>query len=147
MATNTAHGQCTNVCGTNCHILARWDSLNTKRKIVGFSAVDTHENQNIRARYLKDGRIEWVGPNANVIDTSQVKWWNKWLLRKPDTNGWIFKWMIDTYNEGFNYITNYVLAKYLIRIFPGPSPEKRPFVHRLSAFGRCQRIYVLFQKS
>lgn len=91
-------------------ILARWDSLNTKRKIVGFSAVDTHENQNIRARYLKDGRIEWVGPNANVIDTSQVKWWNKWLLRKPDTNGWIFKWMIDTYNEGFNYITNYVLA-------------------------------------
>lgn len=91
-------------------ILARWDSLNMKRKIVGFSAVDTHENQNFRARYLKDGRVEWVGPNANVIDTMEVKWWNKWLFSKPDPSGWIFKFMVDTYNEGFNYITNYVLA-------------------------------------
>ena len=92
------------------NILALWDSLNTTRKIVGFSAADTHENQNIRARYLNDGRVEWVGPNANVIDTMNVKFWNKWLLKEPDKNGWIFKWMIDTYKEGFNYITNYVLA-------------------------------------
>ncbi|MBL7968384.1 MAG: PHP domain-containing protein [Prolixibacteraceae bacterium] len=91
-------------------ILARWDSLNVERKIVGFSAVDTHENQNFRARYLKDGRVEWVGPNANVIDTMEVKWWNKWLYSQPDPNGWIFKFMVDTYQEGFNYITNYVLA-------------------------------------
>ncbi|MFA5819131.1 MAG: PHP domain-containing protein [Bacteroidales bacterium] len=91
-------------------ILALWDSLNIKRKIVGFSAVDTHENQNIRARYLKDGRVEWVGPNANVIDTMEVKFWNRWLLHQPDEDGWIFKWMIDTYKSGFNYITNYVLA-------------------------------------
>ncbi len=92
------------------NILSLWDSLNTQRKIVGFSAADTHENQNIRARYLKDGRVEWVGPNANVIDTMTVKLWNKWLLGEADKNGWIFKWMIDTYKEGFNYITNYVLA-------------------------------------
>jgi len=91
-------------------ILSLWDSLNTKRKIVGFSAVDTHENQSIRARYLKDGRIEWVGPDANVIDTTEVRFWNKWLLNEPDKNGWIFKCMIDTYKEGFNYITNYLLA-------------------------------------
>jgi len=91
-------------------ILALWDSLNTKRKIVGYSAVDTHENQNIRARYLKDGRVEWVGPNANVFDTMEVKIWNKWLLHQPDENGWIFKLMIDTYKSGFNYITNYLLA-------------------------------------
>ena len=91
-------------------ILSLWDSLNTTRKIVGFSAADTHENQNIRARYLRDGRVEWVGPNSNVIDTMDVKFWNKWLLKEPDENGWIFKWMIDTYKEGFNYITNYVLA-------------------------------------
>lgn len=91
-------------------ILARWDSLNTVRKIVGFSAVDTHENQNIRARYIQDGRIEWVGPNANVIDTTDVTFWNKWLLHPPDKSGWIFRWMIDTYREGFNYITNYVYA-------------------------------------
>jgi hypothetical protein len=91
-------------------ILARWDSLNTRRKIVGISAVDTHENQNIRARYLSDGRIEWVGPDANVMDTTDVTFWNRWLLNPPDRSGWIFKWMIDTYREGFRYITNYVFA-------------------------------------
>jgi hypothetical protein len=91
-------------------ILSRWDSLNTKRKIVGFSAVDTHENQNIRVRYIKDGRIEWSGSNAKVIDTTKVSFWNKWLLHPPDQSGWIFKWMIDTYKEGFRYITNYVYA-------------------------------------
>lgn len=91
-------------------ILARWDSLNMKRKIVGFSAVDSHENQNFRARYIKDGRIQWVGPNAHVIDTMKVNFWNKWLFSKPDKSGWVFKWMIDTYQSGFNYITNYVLA-------------------------------------
>jgi len=91
-------------------ILTRWDSLNLKKKIVGFSAVDTHENQNFRAKYLKDGRIQWIGPNAKAIDTIEVKFWNKWLFDAPDENGYIFKWMIDTYKEGFNYITNYVLA-------------------------------------
>jgi hypothetical protein len=91
-------------------ILARWDSLNRYRKIVGFSAADSHENQNIRARYLKDGRIQWMGPNAHVIDTMEVKFWNRWLFQQPDENGWVFKWMIDTYKEGFNYITNYVIA-------------------------------------
>ncbi len=91
-------------------ILARWDSLNMKRKIVGFSAVDTHENQNFRARYLKDGRVQWFGPNAHVIDTMEVKFWNKWLFSSPDKSGWVFKFMVDTYMDGFNYITNYVLA-------------------------------------
>ncbi len=91
-------------------ILARWDSLNMKRKIVGFSAVDTHENQNFRARFLKDGRVQWVGPNAKPIDTVKVNFWNRWLFSEPDPDGWVFKWMIDTYPSGFNYITNYVLA-------------------------------------
>jgi hypothetical protein len=54
--------------------------------------------------------VEWVGPNANIIDTMEVKFWNRWLYSEADENGWIFKWMIDTYKEGFNYITNYVLA-------------------------------------
>jgi hypothetical protein len=51
-----------------------------------------------------------VGPNANVIDTTRVTFWNKWLLHPPDKSGWIFRWMIDTYREGFTYITNYVYA-------------------------------------
>jgi hypothetical protein len=94
-------------------ILSKWDSLNRVRKIVGFSAVDTHENQNIRARYINAGRIEWVGPDAKVIGTTTVRPWNRWLLHTPDKSGWIFKWMIDTYREGFNYITNYVYANSL----------------------------------
>lgn len=91
-------------------ILARWDSLNMHRKIVGFSAADTHENQNIRARKLENGSIQWVGPNAKPIDTVSVNFRNRWLFREPDANGWVFRLMMDTYNEGFNYITNYVLA-------------------------------------
>ena len=91
-------------------ILARWDSLNMKRKIVGFSAVDSHENQSFRARYLKDGRIQWIGPNAKAVDTMEVRFWNKWLFSEPDKSGWVFKWMIDTYQSGFNYITNYVMS-------------------------------------
>ncbi len=92
-------------------ILSRWDSLNMIRKIVGFSAVDSHENQNIRARYLQDGRVLWVGNNNHVIDTTQVKFWHKWIFSDPDTSGWVFKLMVDTYLSGFNYITNYVLAE------------------------------------
>ncbi len=91
-------------------VVARWDSLNNYRHIVGFAAEDTHENQNIRARYISDGRVEWVGPNANIIDTTTANICNKWLFSEPDKNGWIFKWMIDTYNEGFDYVTNYVFA-------------------------------------
>ena len=91
-------------------ILSHWDSLNSERKMVGFAAVDSHENQNIRARYLKDGRVEWVGPNAKAIDTVEVSIWNRWMFDEPDQNGWIFKFMTDTYEASFNYVTNYVIA-------------------------------------
>ncbi len=91
-------------------ILAHWDSLNQSRKIVGFSAIDAHENQNLRARYLPDGKVQWVGNNAHNIDTMEVKFWNKWLFSAPDKSGWKFKLLIDTYETGFNYVTNYVLA-------------------------------------
>jgi hypothetical protein len=91
-------------------ILAHWDSLNSIRKIVGFAAVDAHENQNIRARYLDDGRVEWLGPNANPIDTVEENFFNSWLFSTPDKNGWVFKWMTDTYQTSFNCVTNYVVA-------------------------------------
>ncbi len=96
-------------------ILALWDSLNTHRKIIGFSAVDTHENQNIRARKLDDGRIQWVGPNTKPLDTVEINFWNRWLFNEPDESGWVFKFMTDTYKSGFNYITNYVLTDTLTR--------------------------------
>ena len=91
-------------------ILALWDSLNQHRKIIGFSAVDAHENQNFRARYLKDGRVEWLGPNAKPIDTVEVTFWNRWLFDPPDEEGWIFKLVLDTYQTSFNHVMNYVVA-------------------------------------
>jgi hypothetical protein len=92
-------------------ILARWDSLNMHRKIVGFSAVDEHENVNIRARYLKDGRVQWMGINTKPIDTVQVSFWNRWMFHQPDQSGWIFRWMIvNTYETSFNNSVNYLFA-------------------------------------
>lgn len=92
-------------------ILARWDSLNTYRKIVGFSAVDEHENVNFRARYLRDGRVQWMGINTKPIDTVRVTFWNRWMFHQPDSSGWIFKWMvINTYETSFNNSVNYLFA-------------------------------------
>jgi hypothetical protein len=92
-------------------ILARWDSLNTHRKIVGFSAVDEHENVNFRARYLKDGRVQWMGINTKPIDTVKVSFRNRWLFHEQDQNGWIFRWMlVNTYETSFNNTVNYVFA-------------------------------------
>lgn len=54
-----------------------WDQLNRTRKIIGFSAIDAHENQNLRARYLPDGQVLWVGNNGKNIDTMEVSFWNK----------------------------------------------------------------------
>jgi hypothetical protein len=39
-----------------------------------------------------------------------VRWWNRWLFSKPDPDGWIFRLMIDTYETGFGFVTNYLLA-------------------------------------
>ncbi len=92
-------------------ILARWDSLNTHRKIVGFSAVDEHENINFRARYLEDGRVQWMGINTKPIDTVKVSFWNRWMFHEPDQSGWIFRWMlVNTYETSFNNSVNYIFA-------------------------------------
>jgi hypothetical protein len=91
-------------------ILAKWDSLNKQRKIVGFSAVDTHENMNFRARQINKNQVEWLGPNADIIDTVNYNSFNRLFFHEPDANGWVFKYMIDTYETAFSYITNYVLA-------------------------------------
>lgn len=92
-------------------ILARWDSLNMYRKIVGFSAVDEHENVNIRARYLKDGRVQWLGIDTKPIDTVKVTFLNRWLFHQPDQSGWIFRWMlVNTYETSFNNSVNYLFA-------------------------------------
>ena len=87
-----------------------WDSLNQHRRVVGFAAVDAHNNQSIRARYLEDGRVEWVGSNAKTISIVEPGWKESLLLGKPDTAGWAWKWELDTYFHSFNYVNTHILA-------------------------------------
>ena len=91
-------------------ILANWDSLNMKRKIVGMAAPDAHNNQNIRARYLDNGLVEWVGPNANTIVIKEPGLREKLLCGQPDPAGWIFKFDVDTYYASFNYVNTHIFC-------------------------------------
>lgn len=91
-------------------IVALWDSLNQYRRIVGIAAVDAHNNQNIRARYLPDGQVEWVGSNAKTISIKQPGWKEKLLLGKPDVAGWAFKMELDTYFHSFNFVNTHIFS-------------------------------------
>ncbi|MEA3460661.1 MAG: hypothetical protein U9R49_02200 [Bacteroidota bacterium] len=91
-------------------ILANWDSLNMKRKIVGMAAPDAHNNQNIRARYLDNGLVEWVGPNANTIDIKEPGLREKLLCGPPDPAGWVFKFDVDTYFASFSYVNTHIFS-------------------------------------
>ncbi|HSF53722.1 MAG TPA: hypothetical protein VLA71_08230 [Algoriphagus sp.] len=92
-------------------ILENWDQLNQGRKIVGIGSVDAHNNQNIRARYLENGSVEWVGPNADAISIREPGLLEKVLLHEPDENGWAFKWELDTYFHSFNFVNNHVFSE------------------------------------
>jgi len=91
-------------------ILANWDSLNRKRKIVGMAAPDAHNNQNIRARYLDNGLVEWVGPNANTIVIKEPGLREQLLCSQPDAAGWIFNFEVDTYFASFNYVNTHIFS-------------------------------------
>ncbi len=91
-------------------ILANWDRLNEKRRIVGVAAVDAHNNQNFRARYTDDGKVEWVGPNAETLEIVEPGLKEKILLDEPDSTGWAFKWEVDPYFISFNHVANHVFS-------------------------------------
>ncbi len=91
-------------------ILARWDSLNTWRRIVGIAGNDAHNNQSLRARYLPRKRVEWVGPNAEALDTTRIGFKEKLLLHPPDAAGWAFRWEIDPYYASFHFVNTHILA-------------------------------------
>ncbi|WP_149243487.1 hypothetical protein [Dyadobacter sp. 32] len=91
-------------------ITSLWDSLNNHRKIVGMAAVDAHNNQSIRARYLPDGRVEWVGSNAKTLSITKPGWKEKLLLSKPDVAGWAFKMELDTYFHSFNFVNTHLFG-------------------------------------
>ncbi len=91
-------------------ILANWDRLNLRRKIVGVGSVDAHNNQNLRAHHLENGQVEWVGPNAKTLSIREPGILEKILLHEPDENGWAFKWELDTYFHSFNFVNNHVFA-------------------------------------
>ena len=91
-------------------ILARWDSINQFKKVVGMAASDAHNNQNIRARYTKEGMVEWVGPNAKTISIVEAGWKEKLLLSEPDVAGWAFKFELDTYFHSFNFVNTHIFC-------------------------------------
>ena len=91
-------------------ILSLWDSLNNHRRIVGMAAVDAHNNQSIRARYLKNGEVEWVGSNSKTLSINKPGWKEKWLLGKPDVAGWVFKMEFDTYFHSFNFVNTHIFG-------------------------------------
>jgi hypothetical protein len=91
-------------------ILANWDSLNMGRQIIGIGAVDAHNNQSFRARYLDDGRVQWIGSNADTISEKLPGWKEKLLLGEPDEFGWAFKWELDPYFNSFNFMNNHVFC-------------------------------------
>lgn len=97
-------------------ILARWDSINQFKKVVGMAASDAHNNQNIRARYTKEGMVEWVGPNAKTISIVEPGWKEKLLLTEPDETGWAFKFELDTYFHSFNFVNTHVFCDSLSNI-------------------------------
>jgi hypothetical protein len=91
-------------------ILNNWDRLNQQRRIVGIGAVDAHNNQNFRARYLEAGRVEWVGPNADAIVVRESNWFDKMVMKAPDKYGWSFKWELDPYFNSYNFVNNHVFC-------------------------------------
>ncbi|MCK5814959.1 MAG: hypothetical protein KAH07_03345, partial [Flavobacteriaceae bacterium] len=91
-------------------ILTRWDSINKFKKAVGMAASDAHHNQNFRARYTKDGMVEWVGPNAKTLSIAAPGWKEKLLLSEPDAGGSGFKFELDTYFHSFNFVNTHVIC-------------------------------------
>lgn len=91
-------------------IISLWDSLNNHRRIVGMAAVDAHNNQSLRARYTKNGMVEWVGPNAKTLSVNKPGWKEKLLLGKPDVAGWAFKMELDTYFHSFNFANTHIFG-------------------------------------
>ncbi|MBV6643606.1 MAG: hypothetical protein KI791_23000, partial [Cyclobacteriaceae bacterium] len=91
-------------------ILANWDRLNQQRRVVGIAGVDAHNNQNFRARYLENGKIEWVGPNADTLVIREPTWFDQLLMGEPDQYGWAFKWELDPYFNSYNFANDYVFC-------------------------------------
>ncbi len=95
---------------TQTDILTKWDRINQNRKVSGVGSVDAHNNQNIRAHYLEDGQVEWVGNNAKTISIREPGLLERILLHEPDENGWAFKMELDTYFHSFNFVNNHVFS-------------------------------------
>lgn len=97
-------------------ILASWDSINMQRHITGVAGVDAHNNQSFRARYLEDGKVEWVGPNAKTIEIVEPGFKENLLLEDKNIDGWAFKWEVDPYFISFNHVANHVFSDTLTNV-------------------------------
>ena len=79
------------------------------------AAVDAHNNQSFRARYLDDGRVEWIGPNAKTLEIVEPGLKETLLLADSNSNGWALKWEVDPYFISFNHVVNHVFSDTLTK--------------------------------
>ncbi|RMG27029.1 MAG: hypothetical protein D6730_08010 [Bacteroidetes bacterium] len=91
-------------------IWALWDSLNQHRRIIGMAAVDAHDNQSLRARYVPGGQVEWVGPNAKTLALKQPGWLEAWLLDPAGSEKWAFRLGLDTYFHSFQFVNTHIFS-------------------------------------
>lgn len=91
-------------------ILARWDSLNLQRRVVGIAGNDAHNNINISAQPLPDGRLRWFGPNAAPLGVTPGWGWLKALLHADGPGRDLYLWQLDPYAESFEFVTTHILS-------------------------------------
>ena len=96
-------------------ILNTWDLVSQTKKVTGIGGADAHNNNSVKARYLKDGRVEWIGPNADVLSVREPGFLEALLLDDPDKYGWSFKFEMDPYFNSFNFVNNHVFCDTLTR--------------------------------
>ncbi len=91
-------------------ILNTWDLVNQAKKVTGIGGADAHNNNSFKARYLKDGKVEWVGPNADILSVREPGFLEALLLGNPDKYGWSFKFEMDPYFNSFSFVNNHVFC-------------------------------------
>ncbi|MBM3288697.1 MAG: hypothetical protein FJY92_00960, partial [Candidatus Hydrogenedentes bacterium] len=100
-------------------IIAHWDELNAKRKIVGIAASDAHQNSGFRGTYTEDGRlrIRGTGPDKDGGSGMKLNAVTRGLLRlffgPLEPGRQLFRIEMDKYDRSLRFVNTHVLAREL----------------------------------
>ncbi len=94
-------------------IMAHWDELNKTRRITGFAANDTHQNNGIRLIYNLDGQFElWeAGPKFVTTFNPLVSSLLKAYYQPKEKGETVLNFYIDKYEHSINFSNTHVLAR------------------------------------